>query len=297
MTEEDVEGTRREPLVYLNGALIPEREARISIDDRGFLFADGVYEVVRVYGGRLFAWERHRERLAASLAGVRLAGVDLAELDRAAQELLRAFGPRDGSLYIEVTRGVQPRAHLFPPAGTPPTVLMWIRPAASPPASVVEAGVALITTPDDRWAKVWVKTVGLLPNVLAKQAAVDAGAYDAVFVRDGMVTEATSANIFLVKDGRLRTAPVTNYILPGVTRAVVLELAAEAGYAVDLLPFTPAEAYAADELFLTGTLTEVLPVTRLDGRPIGRGVPGPVTRDLLDRFRRRAGTAPVGASS
>ena len=151
----------------------------------------------------------------------------------------------------------------------------------------VAQGVAAITVPDDRWAKVWIKTVGLLPNVLAKEAARDAGAFDAIFVRDGMVTESTSANVFIVRAGRLETAPVTNYILPGVTRSVVLELASELGIRAVERPFTVAEMRAADEVFLTGTLTEVLPVTTIDG--VRRGPAGETALTLLRALHRRAG--------
>lgn len=276
--------------VYLNGDFIAEEDAVISIDDRGFLFADGVYEVVHVYGRNLFEWGLHMERLQRSLAGVRLPQVDLADLRRVAEKLVSGLEDRtkEASLYLEITRGTHRRAHGFPPADTAPTILMWVRPVVPISLQTIRDGVPMITVADDRWAKVWIKTVGLLPNVLAKHKAQEASAFDAIFIRDGMVTEATSANVFIVQDGVLRTAPTTNYILPGITRQVVLEMAADRGLAVDLRPFAYEELLAADEAFLTGTLTEVLPICSIDGRPL-RHASGPIAHQLLEDLHRRAG--------
>lgn len=276
--------------VYFNGRLVDEEAARVSIDDRGFLFADGVYEVVHVYNGRLFAWEAHLARLKKSLEGIGMTGaVSPEELTGAASELLAAFTEPEGALYLQITRGVQKRSHAPPPPGEIlPTVLMWVRPVAPFERDFVQAGVSVITVPDDRWAKVWIKTVGLLPNVLAKGKAQAAGAFDAVFVRDGMVTEATAANVFIVREGRLQTAPVTNYILPGITREVVLDLAREMAVPVDLIPFSPQEMMEADEVFLTGTLTEVLPVTEIDGHRVAQAA-GPLAFEFLRRLHSRAG--------
>lgn len=276
--------------VYLNGKFIAEEHAMISIDDRGFLFADGVYEVVHVYGRTLFEWGLHMERLQRSLAGVHLPEVDLGELRQVAETLVADLedSTAEASLYLEITRGVHRRAHGFPPAGTSPTVLMWVRPVVPISRQTIRDGVPMITVADDRWAKVWIKTVGLLPNVLAKHKAQEASAFDAIFIRDGMVTEATSANLFIVQDGVLRTAPTTNYILPGITRQVVLEMAAERGMAVDLRPFSYDELLAADEAFLTGTLTEVLPICSIDGKPLRRAS-GPVAHQLLEDLHHRAG--------
>jgi D-alanine transaminase len=278
--------------VYLNGQYMEETQATVSIDDRGFLFADGVYEVVHIYRGRPFEWERHLARLHRSLAGINLTGVSDQELTQARDHLMSGVTAEEAALYIQVTRGTQRRSHAPPPAGTiAPTVLMWVRPVDPIRPELVQSGVAVITTADDRWAKVWIKTIGLLPNVLAKGKAMEAGAFDAVFVRDGMVTEATSANVFRVSDGVIQTAPVTNYILPGITREVVIELARGAGMTVIEQPFSADALYGADELFLTGTLTEVLPITRVDGRPVGSGSVGPVARELLHLLRRQAGIA------
>ncbi|MCY0878030.1 MAG: aminotransferase class IV [Firmicutes bacterium] len=274
--------------VYLNGQYVDDSEARVSIDDRGFLFADGVYEVVHIYGQRPFEWDRHMARLERSLAGIGLEAVNVQELAAVRDRLLAQLEHPEASLYIQITRGTQRRSHAPPPPGVlKPTVLMWVRPVDPIAPETVRRGVKAITVPDDRWAKVWIKTIGLLPNVLAKGRALERGAFDAIFVRDGMVTEATSANVFRVKDGVIFTAPVTNYILPGITRAVVIEMARGAGYSVVEEPFSAELLYDADEVFLTGTLTEVLPVTEVDGRAIGTEA-GPVALHLLDLLHRRA---------
>ncbi len=277
--------------VYLNGKLVPESQAMVSIDDRGFLFADGVYEVIHVYRQKLFEWNLHLARLGRSLAAIQLPAVDGSELALIAEQLIGELGPEqsEASLYIEVTRGTHRRAHGFPPPGsTPPTILMWVRPVSPISKETVEHGVPVITVPDDRWAKVWVKTIGLLPNVLAKEKAHQNGAFDAIFVRDGIVTEATSANIFMAKDGVLYTAPATNYILSGITRQVVLELAQARNIPVNLTPFSVEQLLTADEVFLTGTLTEVLPIASIDGYPV-KSPSGPLALQLLQDLHERAG--------
>lgn len=274
--------------VYLNGQYMEEGQAQISIDDRGFLFADGVYEVVHLYGGRTFEWERHLARLKRSLLGIGIGGVDVDGLRSVRDRLMAEFPEGEAALYIQITRGTQRRTHAPPAPGTiEPTVLVWVRPVTPIQPEMVERGVPVVTVPDDRWAKVWIKTIGLLPNVLAKGKAIDAGAFEALFVRDGMVTEATAANVFRVKSQVVQTAPVTNYILPGVTRQVVLELAREAGYAVVEEPFSADELMTSDELFLTGTLTEVLPITRVDGQVLSEKS-GPIARHLLSLLHQRA---------
>ncbi len=274
--------------VYLNGTYVDESQAFVSIDDRGFLFADGVYEVVHIYSGRPFEWDRHMERLRRSLQAVGIGGVSMEELRQVRDQLIGENPAEEAALYLQITRGVQKRAHTPPAPGVlAPTVLMWVRAVDPIPRDVVEKGVSLITVADDRWAKVWVKTIGLLPNVLAKGKAAEAGVYDALFVRDGMVMEATSANVFRVADGIIQTAPVTNYILPGITRIAVIELARKKGYQVVEEPFTLDDLYQSQEVFLSGTLTEVLPVAAVDGRTISSGA-GPVALDLLRLLHEHA---------
>lgn len=273
------------PLAYVNGELVPLDRAVVSVEDRGFLFADGIYEVIRVYGGRPFRLEDHLRRLEASARAIELPlPVPAEEIGRLARELLARNGHAEATIYIQVTRGPAPRNHLFPEHPRP-TLVIWSREYRGPAPEMLERGVAAVTVPDTRWAYCAVKTVGLLPNVLARQHAHRQGAYEAIFVRGGVVTEATASNVFAVRDGVVRTFPVDN-ILPGVTRTVVLELLGRLGVPVREEGVTLEELRAADEVFLTGTTTEVCGVTRLDGRPVGDGRVGPVTRRLQEEFRR-----------
>jgi D-alanine transaminase len=272
---------------------VPRGEARVSVDDRGFLFGDGAYEVTRVVRGRLFEGERHRARLARTLRGLQIAVPDatIAGLDAVAERLLRENDLLDGeaTIYLQVTRGAAvPRTHHFPPAGTAPTIYV----AASrflPPEELRARGAKVITVPDIRWARCDLKTVNQLPNALAKQQATVAGADEAVFVRDGVVMEGAHTNVFAMVDDELRTAPPTNRILAGVTRDVVLELARAAGLSVREYPLLHDELPAASELFVTSTTSDVLPVVRVDGRVVGDGVPGPVARQLQEALVRRMG--------
>lgn len=271
--------------VYLNGAFMPESDARVSVDDRGFLFGDAVYEVIRLYGGQPFRLADHLARLERSLAGVWLPPLDMAQLAAVVEDLARVEGAAvpDALVYIQVSRGAAPRNHPFPDPPVSPTVLAWCRPYHALPAGQFLAGIRVVTVPDDRWAKCWIKTVNLLPNVLAKEKARRAGADDAVFVRDGMAIEATSANFFVVRGGVVQTAPVTNYILPGISRQVVLELARSLDLPVRLEPVVVEDLATVDEVFLTHTGCGVEPVTTVDGRRLGPSA-GPVTRRLYDAF-------------
>lgn len=282
-------------LVYLNGEFVPYERAVIPVEDRGNLFADGVYEVIRFYGGRPLAMEAHMERLRRSAEAIRLPAPDVEALTRAGLELVKANGVVDGSLYLQVSRGVAPRNHLFPP-GAKPTVFMIAREVPRPDRQVVEKGVACITVPDIRWGRCDIKSIGLLPNVLAKQEAHEKGAYEALFVRDGIVTEGTSSNLFAVKGGKLLTHPEGEHILPGITRRIILHLAEREGVEVELAELREEELREADELFISGTLAELMPVTSVDGRPVGSGSVGPVTRRLRAQYdalveRVRAGSA------
>ena len=292
-------------LVYLNGAFVPKAEAHLPVDDRGFLFGDGVYEVTRAVDGRLFEVERHLERLrngAAALA-LPLTEATVAELPAIWERLLAANGLTVGEamVYLQVTRGAAPRTHQFPPAGTPPTIFASAS-ALLPPDAVRARGAAIITQPDIRWARCEIKSVNLLPNVLAKQAAAEAGAFEAVFVReDGTVTEGAQTTAFAVVDGVLRTHPLTPRILPSVTRAVVLELARELGIPAREEAFDRAALLAAEEAFVASTTADVMPVVRVDGMAIGDGAPGPVSRALADAIAARLGRAvahaPAAASA
>ncbi len=278
--------------VYLNGEIRHKDEIRISPDDRGFVFGDGVYEVILAYDGRLFAAEPHLERLARSLAELKMPVPDTASLREVMTRLLRENNLEQGhaTVYLQVTRGVAPRKHFFPPADTPGTVYIATAPFP-PPEAEWENGVKVILIPDIRWARCDIKTISLQPNVLAAQQAKEAGAKEAVFVRDGAALEGAHTSFCAVFDGTLWTHPESHYILPGITRRVVLEICAEQGIPVRQYPIQADRLPAAAECMLLGTTTQVMPVIRIDETVIGDGRPGPVTRRLqqaLDALIRRA---------
>jgi D-alanine transaminase len=277
--------------VFLNGKVTPRSRATVSIDDRGFLLGDAVYEVIRVIGGRLVEADRHLQRLARSLREVSLPAPDL-DLLAVATQLLKENGLEQGEalLYLQVSRGAAQRQHAFPPAAVAPTVLMTVAPFM-PRRELTERGVTAITQPDLRWSRCDIKSVNLLPNVLAAQKASEAGAFEAILVRDALVTEATRSNVFVVVGGILRTHPTGPFILPGVTREVVLQLAHQAGVAIREDAVRAAELADAEEVFVTGTTSDVMPVVAIDGRPIAGGNPGPITRRLGSLLARRVGSA------
>jgi D-alanine transaminase len=273
-------------IVFLNGNFVDASRASIPVTDRGFIFGDGVYEVYRSVDGRLFAGDRHQQRLEEGLAALRIPMPDAAhagELKEIAARLLGENGHAAGhaTIYVQITRGAAPRAHQFPPDGTAPTMYVTTSPLKSL-AETRASGAAAITQPDVRWYRCNIKTIQLLPNVLAKQAAVESGAFEAIFIRDGMVTEGTHSNLFAVLEGELRTHPDNNLILPGITRSVVLEIARDLGITVREEAIAADEIGQVDELFLTGTTTDVLPVTEVDGRHVGTGSPGEVATKLYE---------------
>ena len=273
--------------VYLNGAYLPREEARVSVDDRGFVFGDGVYEFTPLYRGRSLRLESRLERLRRGLRSLRIdydvgavPGIYAGLIDRN-----RLAEREAAALYIQVTRGAGPRAHAFPRPAAVPTVYAFPAPLPSPDPAVWEAGLAAVTVPDTRWGRVDLKTLQLLPNVLAQEAAVRAGADEAILVRDGLALEGGRSNLFTVLDGVVRTHPASNQILPGITRAMILELAAERGREIREMA-TPVDALAdASEVFMTGSSTEIKSVVRIDGRPVGDGAPGPVARELYGALR------------
>ena len=276
--------------VYLNGECVPKERALIPIEDRGFTFGDGIYEGVRSVAGNLFEWDAHADRMLNGLNGLRIAfgAGRVAELKGVCERLVHENGIADGEafLYLEVTRGAAPRTHHFPPAGTPPTVFVSATRLVVPRQLRDEGGKA-ITWPDLRWARCDWKTVNLLGNVLARQAASEAGAYEAILHRDGMVIEGAATNVFAVVGGVLRTHPLAQRMLPGVTRKVIMELAAELHIAVREDAVTPAELASADEIFVCGSTTDVTPIVTLDGAAVGAGRPGPVTGRLREAFEAR----------
>ena len=276
-----------DPTVFFNGEYLPKPSVHLSPDDRGFLFGDGIYEVVRSYGGRFFALAEHLERMHRGLCELRIRGVDAAEFGEIARELLDRNGMAtdDAIVYMQVTRGAAPRRHAFPLEQTPPTTYATATPYR--PKGDPAEGVKVITLADTRWTRCDIKSVNLLPNCLANQRAQEAGAVEAVFIRDGVVLEATASSFLGVFDGTIRTAPKSNYILPSITRDVVLDLCREEGIPVSEMPILEHELIAAEELFLAGTTLEVMPVVEVNDRPVGDGRPGPMHRRLYDLFRER----------
>ena len=286
-------------LVYLNDALVPRERATVPVDDRGFLFGDGVYEVLRVVDGALVEGPRHWRRLARGLAGLAIQRPAWLPDDDALDEVCARLLDEndllhgDALIYLQITRGAAaPRTHHFPPAGTLPTVYIAASRFTRPDA-VRARGATAITQPDLRWLRCDLKTVNLLPNVLARQAAVAAGADEALFVRDGLVIEGASSNLFALIGGRLRTHPATHAILPGVTREVVLEIAPALGLTIDETPIRIEELFTAAEVFISGTTNDVMPIVRVDGRAIADGKPGTVTRRLVDAVLGRQGGVKV----
>jgi len=271
--------------VYFNGSYMSKDEVRISPDDRGWLFGDGVYEVIRTYNRRLFRLESHLARLSRSLKELRLPFDKVEGLGAVCNELLaRNTVPTDeASIYLQITRGAAPRYHGFPSPGTPPTVYACVQPL-KPDLEGQQRGIKALLVSDNRWGRCDVKSVALLANVLAFQRALDEGAQEAVFVRDGLVTEGSHSNAFAVVDGVVRTAPLGGLVLPGVTREVVLEVCAAEGVRVDQGPLPEAVFVAAPEALVTGTGAEIMPIVKLGDRPVGDGKPGPVTRRLQRAF-------------
>jgi D-alanine transaminase len=272
-------------LVWIDGEVRPIEGASVPLEDRGFLFADGVYEVLRAYQGRLFATHDHLERLARSAAGIRLAlPLTLPEIGEVVVELLEQTGLADAEVYIQATRGAARRNHLFP--DVPGRLVVWVRPLRAFDATLWANGCKAITLADERWARCDLKTVSLLPNVLAKQTAYERGAYEAVLVRDGFVTEGSASNLFLVLNGELITSVADNRILPGITRAHVLQLAERLNIPTVERNIPEDELPLAQELFLTSTSIVVLGVRELDGRELGP--PGPITRRLAEALATHA---------
>jgi len=278
--------------VYLNGQFLPLEDAKISVLDRGFIYGDGVYELIPVYDREPYRLAGHLARLQRSLDGTRLANPHTAaEWEAIIRELIARTPFADQGVYFQVTRGVAKRDHAFP-VGVAPTVFMMSNPLVLPTPEQIERGVAVITGPDERWLHCDLKTISLLGNVLARQAAVDAGAVECVLFRNGYLTEASASNVLLVKDGIVIAPPKDNLILPGITYDAAFDLAREGGLPVQMRPVPREEALAADEMWLSSSTREVLAVTTIDRRPFAAGKPGPVFRKIHALFqaskRRRA---------
>jgi D-alanine transaminase len=283
---------------YLNGEFLPLDKAQVSVLDRGFIFGDGVYEVIPAYSRRPFRLPEHLVRLQHSLDAIRLANpMPDAEWTRLIQELIARHAPEDQSVYLQVTRGVARRDHAFP-KDAKPTVFMMSGPLVTPPKEQVENGVPCITAADFRWLKCDVKSISLLGNCLLRQAAAEAGAVEVVLFRDGHLTEASASNVFVVRDGKLLAPPKDHLILPGITYDVVLELAAACRIPIERRAVTEEEVRSADEIWVSSSTKEVLAVTTLDGKPVGSGRPGEVFRVVhqeYQEFKRRMMRQPQAA--
>jgi D-alanine transaminase len=272
--------------VYLNGDYVAHDEAFVSVDDRGFIFADACYEAIAAYQGRFLLLDLHLQRLQHALAEVRIE-FDTREIEEVLTELIRrnSLDSADFAMvYVQVTRGIAPRAHAFPDPTTSPTVYAYATPLTRATETEFEVGSSAVTFPDLRWMMPRIKTTGLLANVLAQETAAQAGAIDVVLHRDGVVTEGAHNNIFIARGGRLITAPADDLILPGVIRGVVIEMARQDGMTVEEVRFTLDDLFDADEVFFTGTTTEIRPTVTVDGRSIGTGRPGPVTRRIRSLY-------------
>ncbi|MFZ2302527.1 MAG: D-amino acid aminotransferase [Gallionella sp.] len=262
--------------IYLNGQYMPIEDAKISVLDRGFIFGDGVYEVIPVYSRKAFRLAEHLRRLQHSLDGIKLANPHSdSEWAAIIDKLVACNAAQDQYLYLHITRGVAKRDHAFPKPPVAPTVFMMSNPLLTPPADLLQSGIACITAPDNRWLRCDIKSIALLPNVLLRQMAVDAGCAETILVRNNeFMTEGAASNIFAVKNGTLLAPPKDNLMLPGITYDVVLELAAANGIPHEVRRVAVAEVFGADELLLTSSTKEVLPITLLDGKPVGSGKPG-----------------------
>ncbi|MGE5094898.1 MAG: D-amino acid aminotransferase [Betaproteobacteria bacterium] len=272
-------------IAHFNGQLMPLDKIAISPLDRGFIFGDGVYEVIPVYEGVMMRGREHFERLQRSMDEIRLQNPHTTdEWLRLAGELLKHH-PGNQSVYIQVTRGVPPRRDHVIPKGVKPTVFMMCQPLASPSKEAVENGVACVTSRDFRWEKCHVKSTSLLGNVLARQISADVGATETILLRNGAVTEASSSNVFVVKDGVVAASPQDNLILLGITYDLLTKLAAEGAIKLEIRPIPEAELRNADEVWLSSSTKEVLAVTTLDGKPVGNGKPGPVFKRMHALFQ------------
>ena len=275
-------------LAYLNGKIMPIAEAMVPAEDRGYNFGDAVYEFVASYHGRLFCLEEHLDRLERSMRELAFAPLAREAVRGAILDLFERAAIDRAGIYIQISRGVAPRDHAYPAAGTPLQFFMTIRPVHEKPPAMRAKGASAVTVTDIRWGRCDIKTVQLLPNCMAKQQALAAGVFDAIFVSpEGIVREGTSSNLFIAKNGRLITHPLTERILPGITRQVVMDICRDERIEVDERLYDRVELAAADEVFLTGTITEVLPVTWIDAQPVGDGRVGPLSGRLYQSLLAR----------
>ena len=273
-------------IVYLNGDFVRLAEAKVSVLDRGFIYGDGVYEVVPVYRRKPFRMEQHLARLTRTLDGVRLTDPHPGRWPALIAELTARQPFEDQAVYLQVTRGVAKRDHAFP-QGVAPTVFMMSNPLSLPSREQVEHGAAVVTADDNRWLRCDLKTTSLIGNVLMRQYAADHDAVETVMFRDGYLTEASASNVLVVRDETVIAPPKDNLILPGITYDATLEIAQRADIPLEMRPVSREEAMRADEMWLSSSSKEVLAVTRVDGRPFAGGAPGPVFRRIYEAFQAR----------
>jgi D-alanine transaminase len=281
-------------LVHLNGEMLPLSQAKVSVLDRGFIFGDGIYEVVPVYGQHLFRFDEHLARLGRSLTKLRIPNPHsndewLKLCRQMVAATAEATGALDQLVYIQITRGVAPRDHLMP-AGLTPTVFMMANPMKAASAEQRHAGVACTTARDFRWERGDIKSISLLGNVLARQLSADHGAVETIMFRDGWLTEAAASNVWIAHEGALLGAPKSEHVLEGIRYELLRELCEDCGIAYNLRPISEADVRAADEVMLSSATKEILPVTKIDGEPVGhgalRGKPGPVYARLYEAYQR-----------
>jgi D-alanine transaminase len=273
--------------IYLNGEFMPIAEAKVSVLDRGFIFGDGVYEVIPVYSRKAFRLPEHLRRLQHSLDGIKLPNPHSeAEWTRIVEEIVSRNEGEDQYLYLHITRGAANRDHAFPSPPVPPTVFAMTSPLPAPSAALLASGVCCVTAEDNRWLRCDIKSISLLPNVLLRQMAVDAGCAETILIRnDEFMTEGAASNIFVVKDGKLFAPPKDNLMLPGITYDVILEIAAANGIPCEVRRVMKEEVFAANELLLTSSTKEVLAITHVDGKPVGTGKPGAMFARLYQLYQ------------
>ena len=272
-------------IVYLNGDYVPLPDAKVSVLDRGFIFGDGVYEVIPVYNPKPFRLQQHLDRLQNNLDAIRIANPCSAQQwADIFHNVISRNEPDHLSLYMQITRGVAKRDHAFP-ENTTPTVFVMVNPLQETDEAAFNNGITAITLDDIRWQYCNIKAIALLPNILLKQTAIDDGAQEAILIRNGEVTEGSASNIFIVSQGVIKTPPKTFFLLPGITRDLVVELAQQNNIAIEETAFSGAELQSAEEVWITSSTKEVMPVLTLNNKTVGNGKPGPVTRKMFDIFQ------------
>ena len=277
--------------IYYNGNIIKREDAKVDIEDRGYQFADGVYEVVAFYQGEPFTLEEHMERLVFSANEIDIEISSAETLIKEAKNYMKEtdYADKNAKLYVQVSRGVAPRSHAYPD-GMEPVIIMKAGPLNPNPEEYFQKGIKIITLPDERWSRCYIKSIALLPNILAKKKAKQADAYEAVMTKDGFITEGSSSNIFIVENDTIITPPATNYILNGITRQTVInKLAPELGYEVKEESIPYYTLLKAEQVFLTGTTTEIMPVVQINDEVVGDGKVGAETKEIFKAFRELTG--------